>query len=85
MLRKRVAVLGAAAVMVLSMFAASAPVFAQGEGGCDSQPGLTEKNRAPQSSPPESKPGGIRRDVSGNEHDQHDAATGFGDRVDECA
>ena len=35
MLRKRVSVLVAAAMIVLAMFAASAPAFAQGEGGAD--------------------------------------------------
>ena len=85
MLRKRVAVLVAAAVMVLSMLAASAPVFAQGEGGCDQQPGQTEKARAPQNSPPLGEPGATRRSQTGNEHDTSDRSTGFGERVEECA
>jgi hypothetical protein len=84
-LRKRLAVLVAAAVMLLSMFAVTAPAFAQGEGGCDPQPGESEMNRSPQLSPPQSKPGTTRRDPSGGEHDTSDVRTGFGDRVDECA
>jgi hypothetical protein len=73
-LRKRVAVLVAAAVM-LAMLAASAPVFAQGTGGCDTKPGQTERT----SSPPQGHPGAIHSDnpdSAGN--------TGFGDRVTEC-
>ena len=57
MLRKRVAVLVAAAMMVLSMLAVSAPAFAQGEGGCDPQPGQTEKAQSSGSTPPQGKPG----------------------------
>ena len=85
MLRRRVAVLAAAAMMVLCMLVASAPVFAQGEGGCDPQPGQTEKARAWHDSPPAGKPGQLHRDATANEHDTHKGATGFGDRVGECA
>jgi hypothetical protein len=84
-LRKRVAVLVAAAVMVLSMLAASAPVFGQGVGGCDSQPGQVKKTRSPQASPPQTKPGATRCDPSGGEHDPTSGGTGFGKRVEECA
>jgi hypothetical protein len=84
-LRKRVAVLVAAAVMVLSMLVVSAPAFAQGEGGSDPQPGQTEKARAPQQSPPPGEPGVTRRAQAGSDHDTSDRATGFGERVGECA
>ena len=80
MLRKRVAVLVAAAVMVLSMLVASAPVFAQGEGGCDPTPGQVEKARGDVSTPPAGHPGTIHSD-----NPQSDGSTGFGERVDECA
>ena len=85
MLRKRVAVLVATAMIVLAMLAASAPAFAQGEGGCDPQPGQVEKSQGPQINPPQGKPGETRRDPTGNEHDPTDGKTGFGDRVDACA
>jgi len=75
-----VAVLVAAAMMVLAMLVASAPVFAQGEGGCDPQPGQTEKARSSGSTPPQGIPGGVHSD-----NPQSEGATGFGDRVDECA
>jgi hypothetical protein len=78
-LRKRVAVLVAAAVMVLSMLAA-APVFAQGTGGCDPQPGQTEKARGDPSTPPQGHPGAVHSDNL-----QSEGATGFGDRVEECS
>jgi len=81
-LRKRVAVLVAAAVMVLSMLAASAPAFGQGEDGCDLQPGQTEKARSGQSTPPQGKPALIKRDTTANDHDTSDPRTGFGKRVD---
>jgi hypothetical protein len=84
-LRKRVVVLVAATVMVLSMFAASAPVFAQGEGGCDANPGESEGSRSPLGTPPQGKNGQTIRDTTANEHDLHGSATGFGQRVDECA
>jgi hypothetical protein len=82
-LRKRVAVLVAAAVMVLSMFAASAPAaLAQPEGcpGGEMQPGQTSfKARAPQSTPSENKPGSARRAESGDVHDTSDDQTGRGE------
>ncbi len=80
MLRKRVAVLVAAAVMVLSMLAASAPAFAQGVGGCDQQPGQREKARGDVSTPPQGHPGSIHSD-----NEQSLGPTGFGVRVEECA
>jgi hypothetical protein len=81
MLRKRVAVLVAAAVMVLSMLAASAPVFAAPEGcpGGEMQPGQTESARAPFSMPSEIKPGSAIRDDSGDVHDTSDDRTGRGE------
>jgi hypothetical protein len=51
-LRKRLAVLVAAAVMVLSMLAVSAPAFAQGEGGCDLNPGQSEGSLSQSPTPP---------------------------------
>jgi hypothetical protein len=83
-LRKRVAVLVAAAVMVLSMLAASAPAFAQGEGGCDPNPGGSEASSSNHNTPPGEKPGGFHRNVEANEHDPG-TTTGFGERVEECA
>ena len=80
MLRKRLAVLVAAAMMVLSMLAASAPVFAQGVGGCDPQPGQTENARSGGIEPPQGRPGGFHSD-----NPQSSGSTGFGDRVEECA
>ena len=85
MLRKRLVVLVAAAVMVLSMLAASAPVFAQGEGGCDASPGNVEMSRYPVGAPPTVKAGAIQRDPVANEKDPSSPETGFGERVDECA
>lgn len=88
MLRKRVVVLVAAAVMLLSMLVAAAPAFAQGEGfdqgvgGSDPQPGQTEKAQSPQIDPPQGKPGVSRRDSSAAEHDQSDSRSSFGKRVD---
>jgi hypothetical protein len=79
-LRKRVAVLVAAAIMVLSMLVASAPVFAQGVGGCDQQPGQTERSQGDTNTPPQGHPGGVHSD-----NPQSVGSTGFGDRVDECA
>ncbi len=75
MLRKRVAVLVAAAVMVLSMLAASAPAFAQdefpgqGEGATDPNPGNTEASDSWHTPPPQNKPGAFRRDSTANEQD----------------
>ena len=84
-MRRRIVVLLAMAVMMVAMLAASAPVFAQGEGGCDPQPGQTEKSRSWHDSPPMGKPGHLHRDPTANEHDPSGGATGFGERVDECA
>jgi hypothetical protein len=82
-LRKRVAVLVAAAVMVLSMLAASAPAFAQECDGasCELQPGQTEKARASHETPPHTKPGAIARDSEANAHDSG-TETGRGKRID---
>jgi hypothetical protein len=83
-LRKGVAGLVAAAVMVLTMLVAVAPAFAQGEGGCDINPGQTEGARSKHPTPPEQKPGIAHRSADANEHDEG-VGTGFGDRVEECA
>ena len=80
MLRKRVALLVAAAVMVVSMLVASAPVFAQGEGGCDPQPGQTERAQGETNTPPQGHPGAVHSDNL-----QSLGSTGFGERVEECA
>jgi hypothetical protein len=82
-LRKRLVVLVAAAVMVLSMLAA--PVFAQGEGGCDASPGNVEMSKYPVGAPPTVKAGAIQRDPVANEKDPSSPETGFGERVDESA
>jgi hypothetical protein len=85
-LRKRLSVLVGAAVMVLSMFAAAAPAFAQelGPGACDPNPGNTEASRSHLSTPPQSKPGGTVRDDDANEHDQHSALNGRGELQEQC-
>lgn len=80
MLRKRVAVLVAAAVMVLCMLTAPA-AFAQGTGECDPQPGQTEKSRSPQTSPPAVRPGELHTDGgTGGPHDTNSGQTGRGER-----
>ena len=91
MLRKKVAVLVAAAVMVLSMLAASAPAFAQdgcveefpggGSGACEQNPGNSEASLSPHQTPPESKHGAGVRDVTANEHDTG-TDTGRGKRTE---
>jgi hypothetical protein len=81
-LRKRLAVLVAAAMMVLSMFVVSAPAFAVPEGcpGGEMQPGQSgEKARAPQTVPSETKPGHTRRSPTADEHDPNDKTTGRGE------
>ena len=82
MLTKRVAVLVAAAVMVLSMLAASAPVFAVPE-GCPAgelEPGQSgERAHAPQTVPSVGKPGSARRSASGDVHDTSNDTTGRGE------
>ena len=85
MLFKRVAVLVAAAVLVLTMLVASAPVFAQGVGGCDPEPGATEGTRSNHQTPPNSKPGVFHRNTTANDQDPSGFGTGFGERVEECA
>ena len=89
MFRKKVAVLVAAAVMVLSMFAVSAPAFAQefpgqGSGATDPNPGMSEDSRSWHPAPSEVKPGSARRDPEANEHDSGEA-TGRGKRVAESS
>jgi hypothetical protein len=86
-MRRRIVALLAMAVIAVAMLAASAPVFAQGEGSfpCDPNPGGSEGSLAPQGTPPQGKPGTARRDSEGAEHDTHDRSTGFGNLVDECA
>jgi hypothetical protein len=88
---KRLAVLVAAAMMMLSMFAASAPAFAQdgcveefpgaGSGACEVNPGQSEGSRSAHQTPPEEKPGAINRSVEANEHDTN-FETGRGKRSD---
>ena len=92
MLWKRLAVLVAAAVIVLSMFAASAVAFAQGAiegqgfdegvGGSDPNPGASEGSSSPLGTPPQGKAGASIRDPEANEHDPSGTGTGFGYRVD---
>ena len=79
-MRRRIVALLAMVVM-LSMLAASAPVFAQGLGGSDTQPGQTEKAQSPHSDPPLQKPGDFTRSTTANDHDPSGAQTGFGKRV----
>jgi hypothetical protein len=85
-LRKRLSVLVGAAVMVLSMFAASAPVFAQelGLGACDLKPGNTEGALSPVNPPPVEKPGVTQRDPIANDKDL-DREIGRGELIEECA
>jgi hypothetical protein len=90
-LRKRLSVLVGAAVMVLLMFAASAPVFAQdgcveefpggGSGACEVNPGQTEGARSRHVTPPENKPGSVERDVIANEKNP-ETETGRGKRAE---
>ena len=73
-------------VMAVAMLAATAPAFAQGEGGCDVNPGASEEARSPIATPPETEPGVIGRSPTANEHDpRSEFTTGFGERVEECA
>ena len=72
---KRVSVLVAAVTMVLTMFAASAPAFVHGEGGCDANPGATEGSRSPNSTPSQGKLAHLNRDTTANEHDPTDGTT----------
>jgi hypothetical protein len=79
-LRKRVAVLVAAAMMVLSMLAVSALVFAQECPGGELKPGQSgERARSPHTAPSEGKPGSLHRSASGDEHDTSDDLTGRGE------
>ena len=91
MLRKRLSVLVAAAVRVLSMLVASAPAFAQedgcveefpgaGSGACEQNPGQSEASRSIQSTPPAGKHGAVARDPEANEHDTN-TLTGRGKRI----
>jgi hypothetical protein len=85
-LRKRLVVLVAAAVMVLSMLAASAPAFAQelGPGATDPNPGKTEASDSWHSPPPMDKPGAVRRDTTANEKNP-EIETGRGKLVAESS
>ena len=85
MLRKRVTVLVAAAVMVLSMLAVSAPVFAQGVGGCDPNPGGSEAARSRYTIPPESKPGAFERNSTANEQNPRTTTGVYEQNLSECA
>ena len=87
MLWKRLAVLVAAAMMMLTMFVASAPAFAQelGSGACDPNPGESQASSSPYVTPPLSKPGVGSRDPEANEHDPSPTTTGRAALVDECA
>jgi hypothetical protein len=76
---KRVSVLLAAAMIVLSMFAASAPAFAQGA-SCDPQPGNVEMSRDPIGAPPQEKPGTSQRTTTADEKDPSGIETGRGER-----
>jgi hypothetical protein len=86
-LRKRLAVLVAAAIMVLSMLAASAPAFAQECSGdsCDPQPGQTVKSRDPVGAPPQEKPGSSQRTTIADEKDPSGSQTGRGERISESS
>ncbi len=79
-MRKRIVALLAMVVMMVAMLAAAAPAFAQGVGGCDPQPGQTERSQGEGESPPQGHPGAVHSD---NLHSV--GSIGFGDRVEECA
>ncbi len=86
MLWKRLAVLVAAAMIVLSMLVA-APAFAQpeefpgeGSGATDRNPGMSEGSRSWHTPPPGEKPGAARRDTTANEKNP-DSSTGRGERI----
>jgi hypothetical protein len=83
---KKVAVLLAMAVMVLTMLVVSAPVFAQefpgeGSGATDPNPGMSEDSRSRYTIPPENKPGSAERDAIANEKNP-DTLTGRGKRAE---
>jgi hypothetical protein len=77
--------LGLMLVMAVPALAQPEEFPGQGSGASDPQPGLSEKNRSPQSSPPEAKPGTGRRNVSAAEHDPSDPRTGRGKRIEESS
>jgi hypothetical protein len=86
---KKVWVLLGAVMMVLSMFAASAPAFAQpekhpgaGSGATDPNPGRSEGSDSHLGTPPAGKPGNLFRSPTAGEHDQSDPRTGRGKRND---
>ena len=83
MLRKRVSVLVAVAVIVLAMFAASALAFAQECSGasCELKPGNTEMSRRPVNPPSLAQPGYIQRDPGSYENDPRGPCTGRGERI----
>jgi hypothetical protein len=81
-MRRRIAAL----LMVVGfLLATAAPVSAQGEGGCDANPGASEGSSSPNGTPPQGKPGHLNRDTTATEHDPSGSGTGFGNRVLECA
>jgi hypothetical protein len=84
-LRKRVAVLVTAAVLLLSMLVVSAPAFGQGVGGCDPHPGGSEASRSIQTTPPQEKPGGVHRSPEANEHDEGVSTGVYEQNLSECA
>jgi hypothetical protein len=86
-LRKRVAVLVAAAVMMLSMLVVAAPALAmpedhpgQGSGATDSNPGGSEGSKSHNSTPPPLQPGATVRDPGADPNDPFDGRTGRGER-----
>jgi hypothetical protein len=82
-LRKKVAMLVAAAVMVLSMLVVSAPAFAQelGPGAADPNPGQTEASDSWHTTPPGAKPGSTVRNPTANEKNP-DVSTGRGELIE---
>jgi hypothetical protein len=83
-MKKYLAALLVAVGMLLVM---AVPAFAQdefpgqGSGATDSNPGNTEASRSVQSTPPQQKPGAIRRNIEANEHDTG-IDTGRSKRID---
>jgi hypothetical protein len=85
-MRRRIVVLLAMVVMAVAMLAASAPAFTQelGPGACDPNPGNTEANRAPQTTPPGVAPGTSRRSNTANLHDPQGHGTGRSELQEQC-
>jgi hypothetical protein len=84
---KRVTVLVAAAMMVLTMLAASAPAFAQECGGasCEPNPGGSAGSSSNHQTLARSKPGGAHKSPSGTEHGTQETTTGRGERISESS